>query len=159
MLMIRSGRNFDYVAIDSRIHRRLKRGELSTGRQVFNRVNRIQTHQANRIELGGDRFVIQGQRHACVGRVLWPQEATVSLGENADRPQVCVAVRAPVAEMVTVFCPLRPRQEEPQFTCEREDEGRFRIRCELGGRASVLSVSACTQGPLRRPLPVRLERR
>src|SRR6185369_10327124 len=65
------------------------------------------THLKNRIEVKGSRFWIRGAKNDCFGQVLWPRNAKLRLTKDHGRPQVRVAVRGKVAEMVTVFCPLR----------------------------------------------------
>jgi hypothetical protein len=63
--------------------------------------------------------VLRGQAAQCDGHVLWPAAARLSVGDSHGRPQLRVAVHAPVAEAVTVFCPRRPGDAAPSFTCER----------------------------------------
>lgn len=115
------------------------------------------TDFANQIDCAGTRFTIRGQRHVCDGEVLWPADAQLTVGDSYGRPQLRVAVEAPVSEIVTVFCPRRDGDERPRFACEREGEGRFRITCASGGESATLLLSAATQGPLREPHAVRLE--
>jgi hypothetical protein len=111
----------------------------------------------NRVEVEGNVFRILGKRHSCLGQVLWPAEAQLTLADSMGRPQVRVAVRAAVAEAVTVFCPLRAGEDPPRFACRREGRGRFVITCERGGQTATLHAAAATEGPLRAPVPVRLE--
>jgi hypothetical protein len=99
------------------------------------------------------RFVLRGQAAQCDGHVLWPAAARLSVGDSHGRPQLRVAVHAPVAEAVTVFCPRRPGDAAPSFTCERIAPATFRITCALGGQTSTLDLSAATEGPLHDPLP------
>jgi hypothetical protein len=115
------------------------------------------TDFTNRIECDGSRFTIHGQSADCHGEVLWPADARLTLGDSHGRPQLRAAVEAPVSEVVTVFCPRRRGEALPRFSCDREAEGSFRITCEAGGETFHLSVSAATRGPLREPLPVRVE--
>ena len=68
-----------------------------------------------------------------------------------------MAVQAPIAEAVTVFCPRRPGDAAPSFACERIGPATFRITCALGDHTSTLACSAATQGPLHEPLPVELD--
>ncbi len=115
------------------------------------------TTMKNRTEMDGRRFTIQGQSNNCLGEILWPPDAQVTLADSYGRPQVRVTVEQPVAEMLAVFCPRRPGDEIPRFSCEREAEGRFVLTCECGGKTSRLHINALLTEPLRRPVPVYLE--
>ncbi len=108
------------------------------------------TDPDNRIDAEGRRFVIQGRRNRCIGEVLYPTDAAVTVGEHCGRPQVRVISEGGVVESVTILCPRRPGEVRPRFAAVREGEGRFRIECELDGARSVLSCAAAVEGPLRR---------
>ena len=115
------------------------------------------TAPTNRIALqDATRFTIGGAANRCAGRVLWPPDARCAAGDDHGRPQLRLDLTAPLVECVTVFCPRRPDEPDPDFTCERLGPGRFRIRCATAGGAASLELSATTDGPLRAPLPVRL---
>lgn len=86
------------------------------------------THEENRIEIAGNRFVIKGRALDCHSAVLWPQNAALALAESAGRPQLCVKICDTISEIVTVFCPLtRDAEVLPCFSCARESEGDFWI--------------------------------
>jgi hypothetical protein len=115
------------------------------------------TDSQNRVELADTGFVIHGKGNRCDARVLWPERAEIALADSMGRPQVRVAVKAPVAEVVTVFCPCRTDDPTPAFSCQREGEGRFWVTCASEGRRSRLYLTACLSQPLRKPVPIRLE--
>lgn len=114
------------------------------------------TQPGNRFELDGKRFWIRGNTNDCYGELLWPRGAKRKVGKHHQRPQLRVAVRTRVAEMVTVFCPLRRGEQPPRFSVKRKSEGRFVISCRQGGKVSRLEASAVIQGRLRQPMPVRI---
>ncbi|MGO8702431.1 MAG: hypothetical protein ACLQVA_01335 [Candidatus Brocadiia bacterium] len=119
------------------------------------------TDARNRISLGsGARFVIHGAKNLCAAEVLWPRAPApqLALGESGGRPQVRLSLTAPAVETLTVFCPRRAGEPTPRFSCRRDGDAAFSVTCDLGGRASVLRVSAAG-GPLRAPGPVRLQAR
>ena len=118
---------------------------------------RWHTHHDNRIELDGKRFWIRGKNSDCYGEVLWPWNARLKLVKDHGRPQLRVAVKAKVAEMVTVFCPVKQGEKPPRFSCSRQGEGRFLISCNQNGMTSQLEASAAINGTLRKPLPIRME--
>jgi hypothetical protein len=116
------------------------------------------TAPSNRIELhDATRLTIYGARNLCLAQVLWPPDARCAAGADHARPQLRLDLTAPVVETVTVFCPRRPEDPSPAFTCERRGPGAFRIRCAIAGDESTLELSAATAGPLRRPQPVHLK--
>ncbi len=114
---------------------------------------RWHTHPGNRIEINGSRFVVRGETNDCYGQVLWPRNATLVAATDNGRPQLRVAVRACVAEMVTIFCPLCRGDKPPRFSCRREKEGGFRIICREGTATSRLHVNATLVEPLRQTRP------
>ena len=109
-----------------------------------------------RIEPAEGGFIIKGKASDCHALVLWPEGATPSLAKGYDRPQARVAVEDRVVEMLTVFCPRRPGEALPTFTCRRESEGAFTVTCETAGARSILHLSTRVDPPLRKPLPVQL---
>jgi hypothetical protein len=114
------------------------------------------TSPENRIELNGSKFLIQGKQNDCVGQVLWPRNARLTLTADHGRPQLRVAVKARCAELVTVFCPVPRGAKPPRFSCKRVSEGQFSITCAQGARKSRLLASAVTEGVTRSVHPVRL---
>lgn len=115
------------------------------------------TSPDHRVRIVAQGFVLEGRTHRCEALVLWPDPARLGLADSFGRPQVRVSVGAPVAEILTVFCPRRSGERAPRFTAAREAEGRFRITCEMDGKSSCLHLTAGRVMPLRRPLPVGLE--
>jgi hypothetical protein len=114
------------------------------------------TALGNHLEIDGQRFTLAGRSATCAGEVLLPPDARLSAADSHGRPQLRVTVDGTVVETVTVFCPRRPGEPVPRFTCERLGPGAFRIQCAAGGHESTLELAAATRGPLREPLPVRL---
>jgi len=120
------------------------------------------TDAHNRISLGvGARFVIHGAENICVAEVLWPRAPApeLALGDNRGRPQVRLSLTAPAVETLTVFCPRRAGEPTPRFSCRRDGDAAFSVTCDLGGRASVLRLSATAGGPVEAPRAVRLQTR
>ena len=120
------------------------------------------TEARNRISLGpGARFAIHGAENFCAAEALWPRAPApqLALGAGGGRPQVRLSLTAPVVETLTVFCPRRAGEPTPHFSCRRNGDAAFSVTCDLGGRASVLRVSAAADGPLHEPKPVRLQAR
>ena len=108
------------------------------------------TARGNGIELGErGGFTIRGGRSRCDGQVLWPPDGRLEVGDDHGRAQLRVEVLGKVTEAVTVFCPRREGEVAPVFSCERVEEGTFRITCERDGARSTLELSAATDGPLR----------
>jgi len=93
--------------------------------------------------------------------VLWPRAPApvLALGDSLGCPQISLSLTAPVVETLIVFCPRRAGEPRPRFSCRRDGDAAFSVTCDLGGRASVLRLSAATDGPLRAPTPVRLQAR
>ena len=96
--------------------------------------------------------VIQGKENDCQVCVLWPLDAQISMGESFGRPQLKIAVEERVAEMVTLFCPIRRGETPPVFSCAREAEGQFLVTCDQNGQTVTLRLTAITSGPLRKPV-------
>ena len=110
-----------------------------------------QTLPGNRIEPTAGGFLIHGRSSHCVGRVLYPGDAKLEPGAHRGLPHMRVSARGPVVETVTVFCPLGPGEQAPDFRCERTGPGSFTITCARDGSRSTLQASAATRGPLRQP--------
>jgi hypothetical protein len=120
------------------------------------------TDARNRISLGpGGRFVIHGAENICAAEVLWPRAPApqLALGESRGRPQVRLSLTAPAVETLTVFSPRRAGEPAARFSCRRDGDAAFSVTCDLGGRASVLRLSAAAGGPPGAPGPVRLQTR
>ena len=112
------------------------------------------TAHENRIETEEQGFVIHGRKNLCRARVLYPAKVEISLANSYGRPKAQASMKAAVAEMVTVFCPLRPDEAMPTFVCTREGEGEFTVRCEGEGKSCSIRLSAAIRPPLRTPLRV-----
>jgi hypothetical protein len=120
------------------------------------------TDARNTISLeGGGRFVIHGAEHLCAAEVIWPRAPApeLALDESPGGPQVRLSLTARTVETLAVFCPRRPAEPTPRFSCRRDGDASFSVTCDLNGRASVLHLSTVIAGPLRTPRPVRFQTR